>query len=51
MELKNVLKNVQTEEIIGDVNVNITNIASDSRQIKVGGMFRWQILRKQEIKS
>ena len=39
MELKNVLKNVQAEEIIGDVNVNITNIASDSRQIKDGGLF------------
>lgn len=39
MELKNVIKNVNIIETIGNLNVEITNINSNSRYIKKNGLF------------
>jgi len=39
MKLKDVLKNIDLIEARGDIEVDITNITSDSRNIKIGGLF------------
>ncbi len=39
MELKNVLNNIEIIESIGNLNVNITNITSDSRNVEKDGLF------------
>ena len=39
MKLENILKNVQTIEIKGNLDLEITNITSDSRTLSNGGLF------------
>ncbi len=39
MQLKDLLKNIEIKKIIGNLNLEITNIHSDSRKIKEGGLF------------
>ena len=39
MLLNKLLSEVETINTVGDLNLDITNIHSDSRQIKQGGLF------------
>lgn len=39
MKLTDLIKEVEVKNIVGDLNLNITNIHSDSRKIKQGGLF------------
>ena len=39
MKLNDLLKGLEVLETVGDLNLDITNIHSDSRKIKEGGLF------------
>ena len=39
MKLEKILENVQVLETKGDMDIDITNISSDSRKLSNGGLF------------